>query len=280
MRAQGRGGPPSPYAFAVLGSAGRGESLLAMDQDNALVFAEGAPESEEDRWFEAFAVEVADILDTAGVPYCKGGVMAKHPQWRGSIATWRDRVRQWIHRSNPQDLLAVDIFFDLLGVGGDLRLASALRSEGYGLAAGEIGFAKLLAEAASATEPGLGFFGRLRTSHGRIDLKKTGLFGIVTAARALAVRHHILERSTPARLEAIKALDLGAAQDLDALTDAHGVFVDLILQQQVADIAAGVPPTNSVAVKRLAARDRQRLRSALEAVRHVDAMTRDLLFKE
>ena len=31
------------YALAVLGSAGRGESLLAMDQDNALVFAEGAP---------------------------------------------------------------------------------------------------------------------------------------------------------------------------------------------------------------------------------------------
>jgi hypothetical protein len=27
----------------VLGSAGRGESLLAMDQDNALVFAEGEP---------------------------------------------------------------------------------------------------------------------------------------------------------------------------------------------------------------------------------------------
>ena len=38
-----RGPPPCAYAFAVLGSAGRGESLLAMDQDNALVFAKGAP---------------------------------------------------------------------------------------------------------------------------------------------------------------------------------------------------------------------------------------------
>ena len=49
MRAAGHGAPPCPYALAVLGSAGRGESLLAMDQDNALVFAEGAPDGPEDR---------------------------------------------------------------------------------------------------------------------------------------------------------------------------------------------------------------------------------------
>ena len=30
--------PPQPYVVLVLGSAGRGESLLALDQDNAIVF--------------------------------------------------------------------------------------------------------------------------------------------------------------------------------------------------------------------------------------------------
>ena len=39
MSESGRGDPPCAFAVAVLGSAGRGESLLAMDQDNALVFA-------------------------------------------------------------------------------------------------------------------------------------------------------------------------------------------------------------------------------------------------
>src|SRR5690606_22538585 len=43
MEAKGKGAPPCPYAFLVLGSAGRGESLLSADQDNALVFAEGEP---------------------------------------------------------------------------------------------------------------------------------------------------------------------------------------------------------------------------------------------
>ena len=42
MRKEGYGDAPCPYVLAVLGSAGRGESLLAMDQDNALICADGA----------------------------------------------------------------------------------------------------------------------------------------------------------------------------------------------------------------------------------------------
>jgi DNA polymerase-3 subunit epsilon/CBS domain-containing protein len=280
LATEGRGGAPCPYAFAVLGSAGRGESLLALDQDNALAFAEGAPDGPEDRWFAALATHIADILHEAGVPYCKGGVMAKNPQWRGSTVTWRDRIGDWIRRSDPRDLLAVDIFFDLRGVHGELPLTTALRNEAYEIAAGEVGFAKLLAEAAGHTESGLGLFGRIRTEQGRIDLKKCGLFGIVTAARVLSIRHHIVERGTVARLEAIKALGIGATADLDALVDAHGIFVDLILRQQLDDMAHGITLGNTVALKRLGASDRERLHAALESVRHVDEMTRDLLFKE
>jgi DNA polymerase-3 subunit epsilon/CBS domain-containing protein len=64
--------PPCPYAMLVLGSGGRGESLLAMDQVNAIVFAEGEPGGPEDQWFAELGSKVADMLDAAGVPYCKG----------------------------------------------------------------------------------------------------------------------------------------------------------------------------------------------------------------
>ena len=53
MREAGHGEPPCPYAVAVLGSAGRGESLLAMDQDNAIVFERGDPGGAEDQYFAA-----------------------------------------------------------------------------------------------------------------------------------------------------------------------------------------------------------------------------------
>lgn len=279
MQREGHGEAPCPYAFAVLGSAGRGESLLAMDQDNAIIFAEGAPGAAADQWFEKLAIKATDILHEVGVPYCPGGVMARDPAWRGCLATWRDRVSGWIRRSKPNDLLSVDIFFDLRGVHGDPSLAARLRREAFDMAAGEISFAKLLVDASGGMRPGLGFLGRFRTEQGRLDVKKTGLFGLVAAARALAIRHHVLERSTPGRLAAIRTLDLGAEQDLDALIEAHGVFLDLILAQQIVDMANGVSPGNTVAVKRLSHRDRSRLRSALESVGPIEDMTRDLLFQ-
>jgi CBS domain-containing protein len=278
MKSNGRGDPPCPYAFAVLGSAGRGESLLALDQDNALVFAEGEPGGSADQWFAALAVHVADILHEVGVPYCRGGVMAKNPQWRGSVATWRERVADWIRRSNPSDLMSVDIFFDLRAGHGEVGLATALWRESFAQAHGEVGFAKLLAEAAGKTEPGLTLFGRVRTQGGRIDLKKGGLFGIVTLARVLAIRHHVVERATPARLAGIRALGDGGDRDLDALVEAQRTFFGLILDQQLEDVEHGLPATNSIVVKRLARRDRDRLHAGLEAVRHLDDLARDLLF--
>ena len=277
MKAEGQGDPPCRYALCVLGSAGRGESLLAMDQDNAIVFEEGEPGSANDKWFARLGEIVADILHEVGVPYCDGGVMAKNEAWRGSLDTWRARIASWIAHSRPADLMSVDIFFDLLAVHGDARLANEIWRAGFDAAQGNVAFAKLLAEAGGETAPSFTLFGGIRTDNGRIDLKRAGLFGIVTLARVLAIRYHLLERATPARLAAAAALGRGG-NDLDALERAQGEFLDLILQQQLADIRAGRPPGNKVEVDRLTREQKSRLRSALNAVAHLDTLTRDLLF--
>ena len=279
MRQRGQGDPPCGYAMIVLGSAGRGESLLAMDQDNAVIFETGEPDGEEDRWFTALGTHVADILHEVGVPYCKGGVMARNALWRGSVATWRNRIDHWIMRSSPGDLLSVDIFFDLRAVHGDGGLAIAVRQAAFAAAEGQVAFAKLLVEGISIPTS-LKLFGGIRTEAGRIDLKAAGLFGLVAAARAMAIRYHVMDRSTSARLAGVKALVHVSETDLDALGEAQGVFLDLIVSQQVENIAHGTPPSNAVSVKRLSARDRDRLRVALEAVTAIDDLTRDLLFKD
>jgi CBS domain-containing protein len=277
MRAEGKGGPPCRYALCVLGSAGRGESLLAMDQDNAIVFAEGEPGGAEDLWFTEYSTIVADILHEVGVPYCTGGIMAKNEAWRGSLVTWRARLASWMTRSSPADLLAVDIFFDLLAVHGDARLANEIWRNGFDAAEGNVVFAKLLAEAGGEATPSLSLFGGIRTEGGRIDLKRAGLFGIVTLARVLAVRYHLVERSTPARLTAAAALGRSVG-DLEALGRAQAVFLDLILAQQLADIHAGRPPGNKVEVKALAGEQRDRLKTALGAVQYLSTLTQDLLY--
>jgi DNA polymerase-3 subunit epsilon/CBS domain-containing protein len=277
MLAAGRGAPPIPYALLVLGSAGRGESLLAMDQDNAVIFAEGAAQGPEDRWFAEFGGYVADILHEVGVPYCKGGVMAKNAQWRGSAATWRERVDDWIGRSRPEDLLSVDIFFDFRAVHGDVTLGAELWRYAWEQAGQRIDFLKLMAEAGGqAFAPAVGWFG-IRTENGRADLKMGGLFGIVAAARLLAIRHGVLEHSTRARLEGIKTKMPRAERDLDALIAAHGVLLAAVLDQQLIDIAVGTPPSNRVEPRRLGRAKLKRLKDALWSLKHADQMVRDLL---
>jgi CBS domain-containing protein len=184
-----------------------------------------------------------------------------------------------VRRSAAQDILAVDIFFDMRGVHGDIGLAEQLWREAFDAAKGQTAFAKLLVDSAGPATPAFSLLGGLKTDNGRIDLKRSGLFGLVSAARALAICHHVVERSTPARLAGIKALGVGGGQDLDALGEAQAALLDLLVAQQIADMERGIPASNAVEVKRLSGRDRARLRVALKALGHLDQLTRDLLFK-
>jgi len=242
----GAGAPPCPYALLVLGSAGRGESLLALDQDHAVVFEDGAPGGVEDRWFAAFGARLADMLHDIGLPYCTGGVMAGNAAFRGSLGTWRERVGRWIDRASPEDLLNVDIFFDLRPVYGDGALAAGLWREAWGAARRSPPFLRQLAEAASGHKAPIGFLGRLRTEDGRLDIKRYGLWPIVQGARLLALRHGVARRSTAERIEGVRALGVGGESDLAAAVEAHERFLGLILRAQLADLAGGRPAVNRV----------------------------------
>jgi len=222
MKAEGLGEPPCRYAVLVLGSAGRDESLLAMDQDNAIVFADDSPDG-ADVWFAELGRRMTDTLHAVGIPLCKGGVMARNPAWRGSYATWCQRVQRWISNASPESLLSVDIFFDLRAAYGDIALAQRLRAFAFDTARGDAAFAKLLLQAEGFVPSGLTWYGGIKTDQGRIDLKKAGLFGVVSAARALAICHHVTGHSTPERLRSLAALEIGGGEDIDALADARDV---------------------------------------------------------
>jgi DNA polymerase-3 subunit epsilon/CBS domain-containing protein len=264
MQAAGEGAPPCPYAVLVLGSAGRGESLLAMDQDNALIFAEGAPDGPEDLWFEALGARMNAILHEVGVPLCKGGVMAREKAFRGSLDTWRERVERWLARSNPEDMLAVDIFFDFRAVHGELSLADTLWREAWSAVNGDIAFLKLLSLGLDEGAAPISFFGKLKSEEdGRIDLKRQGLKRLVTAARVLALRHGVPRHATHERLAGVMERHLAGEAELKRLDQDHAVVLDAILRQQLADIAEGKPPGNRVAVKPLSREQVEALTAAL-----------------
>jgi DNA polymerase-3 subunit epsilon/CBS domain-containing protein len=278
MADEGRGAPPCPYAVIVLGSGGRGESLLAADQDNAIVFAEGEPGSDNDKWFAALGERIAPLLHEAGIPLCKGGVMAKNPQWRGSLAVWKERVGDWVRRSRPDDMLNVDIFFDLHPVHGDRRLALDLLDAAYEAAHDQVTFAKALGETAAKPANAFTMLGGFRTEQGRIDLKRHGLFPVVAFARALAIRHGVRARSTRERLAGLRALEIGGDADCARLIVAHGKVVKFMLAQQSRDMLAGVPVSNSVEIAALSSSEQAELKLALRAIQLVPEVVRMLMF--
>lgn len=229
---------PGPYCVMVLGSAGRGESLLAADQDNAIVHAGGEA---AEAWCAALGARMNVLLDEVGIPLCKGGVMAREPAWRHSAAEWRAVVAGWVRRQRPEDLLNVDIFFDAVPVHGDAALAGALLAEARAMAAAAPDFLKLMAVQAAGFRAPLGLLGGLRRDGGgRTDLKMGGLLPIVAGARVLALRHGVDALSTPARLREVAAKGIGAARDIEAVLAAHGTILGAVLAQQLADAEAGV----------------------------------------
>lgn len=259
-----RGPPPAPWCVLVLGSAGRGETLLAFDQDNALIH--GGTE-EDDPWYAAVAERMCATLAEAGVPRCRGGVMASNPAWRHGLEGWRAQLRRWVGSAGPQDLLEVDVFFDFIPVFGDRALADALRAEALEVAR-DIGFLKNLgAELERASAP-LGLFGGFRTEDGRVDLKLGALWPVVAGARVLALRHGVAATGTLARLA------VAGEGDGAALGDLFTLAARLTLDQQIADAATGAAPGPRVDVTRLDRPTRRRLREALKAVALVPEVVR------
>jgi len=279
MQASGRGRAPCGWCVMVLGSGGRGESMLVPDQDNAIVFAEGEPGGEADLWFSEMATHMAGILDKAGIPYCKGGVMAKNAAWRGSAATWRERIDGWIASPTPDDLLNVDIFFDAIPVHGDIALGHSIFEYGYKAGSGNASFAKLLGESLSSVPYPVTLFGGLKPDDGdRLDLKKSLLFPVASLARTLAIRHGVARRSTPERLETLKSMDIGAGRDLSALSAAHKLGLETVLAQQARDIESGLKASNFIEISALPKARRADLKQAFTDVQVIPTLVRDQMF--
>ncbi|MEM6490621.1 MAG: DUF294 nucleotidyltransferase-like domain-containing protein, partial [Pseudomonadota bacterium] len=261
------GPPPKPYAVFVLGSGGRGESLLAADQDNAIVYAGEEADDAADAWCAELGERFAATLDAAGVPLCTGGVMAKNAVWRRSEGDWRATVDDWVRRHKPEDLLNVDIFFDAAAVHGDVAMAEKLWRDAYDRAANAPSFWRALSETLAGWRPPLASFGGFRMgADDRVDCKQGGLMPIFGSARVLSIKHHRPARSTPDRLAGIVEADVISEAQRTKVVEAHKVILDAMLRQQIADAAAGVRLTPRVEVGQLLTKpERKALRAALEA---------------
>jgi signal-transduction protein with cAMP-binding, CBS, and nucleotidyltransferase domain len=201
--------------------------------------------------------------------------MARNTEWRHTATGWRAHVDQWIRRKEGESLLNIDIFFDLQPVYGERALAEDLRRHALNAAASAPLFLRLLAADLQDMRTPIGLFGRIRTRNGRFNIKLNGLFPVVTAARVLAIRHRLPALATADRLAGLAALGAIAPADAENLSEAHRVLTAALLEQQIADIAAGITPGNQVDPRRLTPAARQRVKQALRNVEMASAIVGD-----
>jgi len=267
------GMPPVSFTLLVMGSVGRGESLLRPDQDNGLILADypDAQHDAVDAWFRPFAEAFNAGLDAAGFPICPGGIMARNPLWRKTLPQWRHQFEYWANRRTGAALLFSDIAFDFRAAAGDPAPAEALRAHlGRVLKASPALLAAMAAQNSSLTV-GLTLWGGFTDDEPgpgtRTDLKLHGLMPLVAATRLLALRDGIAPTGTAARIAALAAQGSVNAREADDLAAAFALLLDVVLRQQLADHAAGRPPGNLVDTAAMEKAERTALRDALKAVR-------------
>ena len=272
---QALGPPPTPFAWIVFGSEGRLEQTLLTDQDNALVYEDAS--SEAHSYFAALAKQVVDGLIQVGFPVCPGGYMATN--WCKPRNEWQSLFTSWVRTPEPQALLEAAIFFDFRPVAGLLSLAPL--EDILAAAETEKLFIARAAQEALRWGPPLGFFKRVISDHGMVDLKIGGIGPIVNLARVGGLAAGSRERSTLERL--VTAGNSGLLfkrEDAALLAETFEFLLHVRLRQQLAALQTNQPIDHKVRLDALSALERRHLKEAFVTIRQVQDDVRASLHLE
>jgi len=236
------GEPPCRFAFIQTGSAGRREQSFSTDQDNAIIFENGAGEKlkNAEAWFLSLGKKANKMLAEAGFSLCRGDNMAGNLKWCQPLDTWKKYFSGWIKAPGPEELLEISIFFDFRFCYGDQDLSDELREYiKNDLRTSDIFFHHMSAAWKQfSPSPNL-------LSSGKIDIKRL-LMPLTGIVRLYALKHGTERLST---IERILGLYHGGHLDTALLSRSIRAWKDLTsirLYHQAECINNGKEPDNMV----------------------------------
>jgi CBS domain-containing protein len=265
------GEPPVPWAWLALGSAARHEQALHTDQDHALAYdpmdrsAEGIDAS-----FADLAEFVTAGLEEAGIPRCRGNVMASNRAMRRSVDDWVSAFRGWMQDLTRTGSVHSSIVYDFRQVAGPLDVEPVL-AQVIAEARGESSFLRHLARRVLDERPPTGFLRDLvvqrKGEHvGRLDVKHGGIVIIGNLARAQAVRAGVVATGTLDRLRAAEDADGLDADTARELREAFRFLWEVRLRHQVRQVRAGEAPDDFVDPSALGPVTRRGLKEAFHVI--------------
>ena len=272
------GPPPARFAFMILGSEGRKEQTLKTDQDNAIVIEDLTASAAQEvvSYFLSFSEKVCGWLDEVGYDFCKGGVMAKNPQWCQPLKVWKKYFLEWIHTAAPEALLQSSIFFDFRGAYGDTELIEELRGHLFESLVGWPGFFRHLAENAMFFTPPIGFFRNfLVESKGEhrdsFDIK-AAMQPVVDYARIYALNHRVAETNTMGRLQELLDQRILSAQQYQELDTVYSYLMQQRFVRQVkASTEENGKPDNYINPKKLSRIEQTTLKEIFKRIEKFQA---------
>ena len=267
------GPPPARFVFVVLGSEGRQEQTLLTDQDNAIIYEDKANEQRElvRAYFLRFATEVSNRLNEIGFAFCEGGFMAKNPKWTHSLSHWKRNYAEWLHESNPENVMRFAAFFDIRFLYGEADILEELRD----FLDAELQkpldrFLHYLATNAVQYEPPLTFFNNIRTfavgQQQVVNLKKI-MSPIVDAVRVFALKNRVFATNTGQRLTALRQLGIFTDKEYQELLQSYYYLMGMRLKKQATQMMHDkLPPDNYLDPKKLTKVERVTLKEIFKVI--------------
>jgi CBS domain-containing protein len=176
--------------------------------------------------------------------------MACNPKWCQPLARWQQYFTGWVTAANPQDLLDVNIFFDLRCVYGHGELLRQLREHLHRqLAEGEHhAFFFQLAQSTLQFRSPRGFFGNLQLESSETRPPafniKAAIIPLVNFARIYALQNRFVETNTLDRLRRLRDQGLLLPSSYEELVQAYTALMQMRLAHQAAQIGRGEEPDN------------------------------------
>jgi len=277
---------PSQFAWFLAGSEGRGEPSFLTDQDNLIVYAQGDTERVQD-YFKILSGKINDRLNEVGFEACKGGVMARNEEWRGSLSDWEQRLQTLFSSlgkdlaENLKILMYLSVLLDARFFEGDCKVAEVFLPRVADRVRTNHRFMGQMAQIATLEKVAITLFGHFRLSdggghHNALDIKNAGILPLVNSIRLLALKYEAEGTGTIKRTRNLERMGTFESKFSKEIQEGFYLLTRTRLLNQMRNLQIGKKGDDFVTPSELNGEDQEGLRRALSVVDRV----KDRVYRE
>jgi signal-transduction protein with cAMP-binding, CBS, and nucleotidyltransferase domain len=270
---------PSKYVWFLAGSEGRGEPSFFTDQDNLIVYERGNSRRIHE-YFKKLSEKINDRLNQVGFEACKGGVMARNEEWRGSLKQWQERLELLFSSlkrdlgDNLKVLMYLSVLLDARFFSGDRSLSSVFLPMILDKAKNNHRFMAQMAQVATLEKVAITLFRRFRLleeedHHGALNIKKFGILPLVNSIRLLSLKYKAQGPGTIQRVQGLEGMGVVGSDLSNEIQDAFYALTRIRLRNQVNQLATGKGGDDLIVPSELDPDEQENLKRALMVVERV-----------